>query len=289
MNSQRSHIDPADLAFIAAAARALEHPGRMVGILNTLGRPAESLLKRLPSWAAKSVDRAVRSALTEAVEWAVRTIDPKHPGDHDSEEISDFLLTARGALHTAAAAALGGVSGAFGITALPIELPITTIVILRSIAATARDLGADLGEPATRLECVSVLSLGGPSPADDAMESSYLTSRVGLALLIRDASSYLAGRTAQEASEALARGAAPEMLRLLSAIASRFGYTAAEIASAQMLPIAGAVGGMAINGYFANFFNRIARYHFGLRRLERIYGEEPVQNAYREQMTRLGG
>ena len=47
------------------------------------------------------------------------------------------------------------------------------------------------------------------------------------------------------------------------------------------------MGGAALNGYFANFFNRIAYYHFGLRRLERMYGEETVQRIYREEMRGL--
>ena len=54
-----------------------------------------------------------------------------------------------------------------------------------------------------------------------------------------------------------------------------------------MVPIAGAVGGAALNGYFTNFFNQIAYYHFGLRRLERIYGEEPVQDIYRAELRSL--
>jgi hypothetical protein len=54
-----------------------------------------------------------------------------------------------------------------------------------------------------------------------------------------------------------------------------------------MVPIAGAVGGATLNAYFANFFNQVAYYHFGLRRLERMYGEEVVQNIYREEMRGL--
>jgi hypothetical protein len=90
-------------------------------------------------------------------------------------------------MHVTAAAILGGSGGAMGLAALPFELPVATLVILRSIAAIARDFDADLDDPVTRLECVSVLSLGGPSTSDDAMDSSYLTSRIGLAFLLRDA------------------------------------------------------------------------------------------------------
>jgi hypothetical protein len=197
------------------------------------------------------------------------------------------VVKSRGAVHVTAAAILGGVGGAFGLVALPIELPVTTLVILRSIAAIARDFDADLDDPATRLEWVSLLSLGGPSSSDDAMESLYLTSRLGLALLIHDAGRFIAGKTTFQLSEALARDAAPEVTRLIGAIAGRFGYLALDLAYAEMVPIVGAVGGAALNGYFANVFNQIAYHHFGLRRLERIYGEDAVQRIYREELRQL--
>ena len=105
--------------------------------------------------------------------------------------------------------------------------------------------------------------------------------------MIRDASGLIAGKSTLQLSEALARGAAPEVTRLIAAIASRFGYLVLDLAYAEMVPIAGAVGGAALNAYFANFFNQIAYYHFGLRRLERIYGEEAVQDIYRQELRSL--
>jgi len=288
MNRGSSTIDLIDRAFIAAAVRKLERPGRLVEFLNTMGKPAEAIIKALPAWASSRIERALQQTLLDAVGWATKTLDGSiHSDERNVSMLSNVVVKSRGAMHVTAAAILGGFGGAFGIAALPLELPVTTLVILRSIAAIARDFDADLDDPATRLECVSVLSLGGPSLSDDAMESSYLTSRVGLALLIGDAGRFLAGKSTLQLSEALARGAAPEVTRLITAIAGRFGYLALDLAYAEMVPIAGAVGGAALNGYFANFFNQIAYYHFGLRRLERIYGEEDVQRIYREELRRL--
>jgi len=288
MNRGSSTIDLIDRAFIAAAVRKLERPGRLVEFLNTMGKPAEAIIKALPAWASSRIERALQRTLLDAVGWATKTLDGSiHSDERNVSTLSNVVVKSRGAMHVTAAAILGGFGGAFGIAALPLELPVTTLVILRSIAAIARDFDADLDDPATRLECVSVLSLGGPSLSDDAMESSYLTSRVGLALLIGDAGRFLAGKSTLQLSEALARGAAPEVTRLITAIAGRFGYLALDLAYAEMVPIAGAVGGAALNGYFANFFNQIAYYHFGLRRLERIHGEEEVQRIYREELRRL--
>ena len=277
-----------DRAFIAAAVRKLERPGRLVEFLNTMGKPAEAIIKALPPWASSRIERALQRTLLDAVGWAAKTLDGSiHSDEKNVSTLSNVVVKSRGAMHVTAAAILGGFGGAFGIAALPLELPVTTLVILRSIAAIARDFDADLDDPVTRLECVSVLSLGGPALSDDAMESSYLTSRLGLALLLRDAGRFISGKTTFQLAEALARGAAPEVTRLIAAIANRFGYLVLDLAYAEMVPIAGAVGGAALNGYFARFFNQIAYYHFGLRRLERIYGEDTVQEIYREELRGL--
>jgi hypothetical protein len=266
----------------------LERPGRLVEFLNTMGKPAEAIIKALPAWASSRIERALQRALLDAVGWAAKTLDVSiHPDEKNVSMLSNVVVKSRGAMHVTAAAILGGFGGAFGIAALPLELPVTTLVILRSIAAIARDFDADLDDPMTRLECVSVLSLGGPSLSDDTMESAYLTSRLGLALLLRDAGRFIAGKSTLQLAEALARGAAPEVTRLIAAIAGRFGYMVLDLAYAEMVPIAGAVGGAALNGYFARFFNQVAYYHFGLRRLERIYGEVAVQDLYREELRGL--
>lgn len=288
VNHVPTKIDLIDRAFIAAAVRKLERPGRLVEFLNTMGKPAEAIIKALPVWASSRIERALQRALLDAVGWAAKTLDGSiHSDEKNVSMLSNVVVKSRGAMHVTAAAILGGFGGAFGIAALPLELPVTTLVILRSIAAIARDFDADLDDPATRLECVAVLSLGGPSLSDDAMESSYLTSRLGLALLLRDAGRFISGKTTFQLAEALARGAAPEVTRLIAAIAGRFGYLVLDLAYAEMVPIAGAVGGAALNGYFARFFNQIAYYHFGLRRLERIYGEDTVQEIYREELRGL--
>lgn len=44
------------------------------------------------------------------------------------------------------------------------------------------------------------------------------------------------------------------------------------------------IGGAAINACFTDYFNRIALYHFGIRKLERLYGERVVETTYREEL-----
>ena len=71
---------------------------------------------------------------------------------------------------------------------------------------------------------------------------------------------------------------APAVAALSKEIASRFGSIVYEKIAASAVPIASAA---AINVAFMNYFQKIARGHFILRRLERIYGAERVRAGLR--------
>src|ERR1700746_681884 len=64
-------------------------------------------------------------------------------------------------LHRALATASGAAGGTFGLAALPVELPVSTTIMLRSIADIARSEGEDLSDPEAALACVEVFALGG--------------------------------------------------------------------------------------------------------------------------------
>jgi hypothetical protein len=57
----------------------------------------------------------------------------------------------------------GAIGGAFGLTALAVELPLSTAIMLRSIADIARSEGEDLTMVESRLACLEVFALGGRS------------------------------------------------------------------------------------------------------------------------------
>jgi hypothetical protein len=156
---------------------------------------------------------------------------------------------------------------------LAIELPMTTTIILRSVADIARSEGENLRSVETRLACLEVFALGGRSKADDAAESGYFAVRTALAQAVSEAARYLSRRTTVEKS-------APVLARLLAGIASRFNTVVAEKIVAQGVPVIGAVGGAAVNLAFVRHFQAMARGHFVIRRLERRYGEDDVRELY---------
>jgi len=166
----------------------------------------------------------------------------------------------------------GGLGGAFGIFALPVELPLTTTIMLRAIADIARREGEDLSQVSARLACLEVFALSS-RPTKDRMDIGYYASRTMLARLMTEAASALV-------EKGIAGAAAPAVSSLLAEIGSRFGIVVSDKIGAGSIPVLGAVGGAAINIIFMDHFQHIAEGHFAIRRLERIYGRELVAKHY---------
>jgi len=172
----------------------------------------------------------------------------------------------------------GGVSGFFGIAALPIELPVTTTLMLRAIADIARHQGEDLSTLEARLACVEVFALGAPD-IGRRTDFGYYASRALIGRLAADATGIFIER-------GVANLSAPVVGSLVTEIATRFGVVVTERSVASALPVLGAVGGATVNIIFMNHFQRVARGHFAIRRLERQYGPSVVRQLYAAHATR---
>jgi hypothetical protein len=226
-----------------------------------VGEPIEKGLALLPDNWSKQVAELTQSALSKASAAAAYTLKDS-PGEMPSNM-----------LHKIGAAVSGGVGGAFGIAGMAVELPISTTIMLRSIADVARSEGESIASMETRLACLEVFALGGSSGADDGAESGYFAVRSALAKTVSDASAYIIKKGVSDQ-------AAPAIVKLISRIAQRFGVQVTQKAAAQAVPAIGAAGGAAINALFMDHFQDMARGHFIVRRLEREYGAEDVKAAY---------
>ena len=82
------------------------------------------------------------------------------------------------------------------------------------------------------------------------------------------------------AERGLGAEGAPALVRLIGVLSSRFGIVVSEKVAAQAVPVMGAAGGALINTLFIDHFQNMARGHFIVRRLERIYGHDAVERAY---------
>lgn len=229
-------------------------------LTSAIGRPIGALTRNAPASARRFVARATGAALRGALMVALRTID------------RDRVAKPAGRAHTLAAAATGAFGGAFGFAALPFELPLSTAILMRSIAEIAREEGEDLSEPTGALACVEVFALGGEEK-EAAFESGYFAVRAALAKSVGESVRFVA-------SQGLGAQSAPALVRLMTQIAARFGVIVSEKAAAQAAPVLGAIGGAAVNAAFAAHFQTLARGHFIVRRLERRYGANLVAFEY---------
>jgi hypothetical protein len=72
----------------------------------------------------------------------------------------------------------------------------------------------------------------------------------------------------------------PILLKFITQVAARFGLVVTQKVAAQALPVVGALGGAAVNYAFIEHFQDVARGHFTVRRLGRIYGKEKIRSEY---------
>lgn len=263
-------LSATDLEALAQARRLLEHPGLAARLAGMVGAPIERGLSALPGRLSGTITEITRRSLDKALNVALLTL--KADGPLPAEAAG---RRGRGAdwWHKIAVGTSGALGGAFGVTALAVELPISTTIMLRSIADIARSNGEDLARPEARLECLHVLALGGPSRGDDATDAGYFASRAALAQALHAAAAHLS-------QKGLTSSGAPVMVRLVAEIAARFSVTVSEKALAQAVPVIGALGGAAINALFIDHFQDMGRGHFTVRRLERRYGAHAVREAY---------
>jgi hypothetical protein len=175
--------------------------------------------------------------------------------------------------HKLAVTASGSVGGAFGLPALIVELPLSTTIMLRSIADIARANGENLADVQTQLACLEVFAMGGPTTTDDASESGYFAIRGALARSVTEAAEYIA-------EKGLVEEGAPVLVRFIAQVAARFQVQVSEKAAAVAVPILGAIGGGAVNLLFIEHFQQMSRGHFTVRRLERQYSPERVRLAF---------
>ena len=259
-NSAPAAISFEDQQTLAEAVRLLEYTSLAARLTNLVGATLGAAGNLVPQAVRKVVSKAVDIALRTAMRSALRSMRAKRGAAASHSHLSLATLS-------------GAAGGALGIAALPIELPVSTVLILRAIADIARSEGEDLNDPAVAIACMEVFALGGNSPTDDSMDSGYFTVRAVLAKSVTEAAKYLAAQGA-------AKDSAPILIKLISEIAARFGVIVTHKVAAQSVPVIGALAGAGINYAFMAHFQGLARGHFAVRRLERRYGPPVVRAEY---------
>jgi hypothetical protein len=249
-----------DREALAAAVRRLESPSLAGRLAALAGKPVGLVQWALPATASTAVAKLAKHALERALDVALFSLQNRR-------------FTGGRKLHSGLACTSGAIGGAFGLAALTVELPVSTTIMLRAIAAIAEEEGEDLTDPRTGLACLEVFALGGPTADQTGMEADYFAVRAILARGLVEIGELGIDKGA-------VREGAPVFVRFLTQIAARFGIVVSQKMAAQAVAIVGAVGGAAVNLAFVEHFQDVAQGHFTVRRLERTHGADTVRNEY---------
>ncbi|MGT0193164.1 EcsC family protein [Burkholderia pyrrocinia] len=260
-------LSPEDRDALRRAKQVLESPSLTMKLTGVLGAPVEKMIARLPDFATGKINDATQLALRKCLNIALRTLGKPQTPDAEPEKPSNLL-------HKLAVATTGAAGGAFGFLALPVELPVTTTLIFRSVCDIARSEGEDLGSVDTQLQCLAVLGMGGnPDKQEEDADLGYFVLRGALAQAISKASSDIT-------TKGIAAHSSAAVFKLVQTVASRFSVQVTEQMAAKSIPAIGAVLGATVNTLFIDHFQQMAHGHFTVRRLERKYGPAAVQAAY---------
>jgi hypothetical protein len=237
--------DDAKAELARALARLRDGGGAVVRVAQRLARMGSApLLRGLEAFGAAGLEPVAKASLERAFGIAVLGLPDTYEAAGGTLPGGRFGSAAAAHVATAVSGAVSGAAGLLG--ALP-DAALTTLLIMRQIAAVALAEGEDLSTEGARLACLEVFAL------DSGDEGGYWGAR----LLLRGA----------PIATVLAQAARP------------WGIALTEKLAAQAAPVVGAAGGALVNTAFLAHFRTLARGHFTVRRLERMYGAEAVRAA----------
>lgn len=211
--------------------------GGAVGRATQLGLRGLSLAPGLKAFLQRVTEGAVEQAFRIAI------LGIEREGPVVSRKMRENLAQA--------AVAVSGAAGGFGgFASMAPDIGFTTLTIMREIATIARENGENLNDEETRRACLEVFALRSVATGqrDDGEE----------------------GELGFFAARGLMRG--QPLVMLMAEVSGYYGIALSRKLAAQMVPVAGALCGAALNSAFLAHYRAVARAHFTIRRLERLHG-----------------
>ncbi|WP_172902598.1 EcsC family protein, partial [Escherichia coli] len=123
------HHEEGDLRDLERAVELLEQDTITETLTQLVGTPIDYLMSKLPKGAEEQIYSLVEKSLHKAADAALWSLDNEPNRIASTKTYKVF------------AAVSGAIGGAFGFSALAIELPVSTTIRLRSIADIARSEG----------------------------------------------------------------------------------------------------------------------------------------------------
>ena len=114
-------LPPSQQEALLRAIHDLENQDFAAQLADYAGKPIERVMRLMPKVVTRQINKAVEKAILNCLNVAISSIKPRSKAP-PAQRAASVL-----------AGISGGVSGFFGLAALPIELPISTVIMLRSI------------------------------------------------------------------------------------------------------------------------------------------------------------
>jgi hypothetical protein len=216
---------------------------------NQLALMAGGALDSLPRDVKKFIDEGTASALLQVYN-AAGTVRQ-----------SNYLPELGSWSHKLAATLSGAVGGFGGLSTAAFEIPVTIGTIFALTQKIAQSYGFDPTDEKIRQECIRVFDSGGPLKDDDAVEFSFLGSKVAV--------------TGTAVHSLIAR-VAPNLALVLT-----------QKLGAQAVPVLGSITGAALNHTFISYYEEMAHVRFGLLKLATDFGPDRVRDVFRGEVARL--
>lgn len=176
-----------------------------------------------------------------------------------------FLPTPLRENMTQAFVAVSGAMGGFGgFLSLAPDVGLTTMAIMYEIANIAKENGEDLRSEETQRACLEVFALR------NFVHKKPTTRQANIEQPQKPEEHSEEKELGFFAARSLMRG--QPLVLLIAEVAGQYGIGLSRKFAAQMVPVAGALCGAAINSAFLAHYRAIAQAHFTIRRLERIHG-----------------
>lgn len=262
-------IPEEDLALLHKAKKQLTSVPFVMKALNTLGTPIEKGITLIPEKYQTKITQTIKKALELSVKANLKTLKTNKISSSASNRMYKVVTTGT-----------GFAGGFFGIAGFTADVLLSTKFLMRSIMDIARSQGEDITDPEVQIQCLQVFALGGVSPEDDALDSSYYGTRIALDQALSQLATTMAKQGTKKFLQAIAASTPGAVGGFMNKIISRYSVQVLDKFAAQAIPIVGAATGAGLNLIFLTHFQKIALAHFTIRRLERQYGNEAIMEAY---------
>jgi len=273
-------ISEDDLITLRKAKFDMENLNWTIKVVNIAGNSLEAGVKKIPQKYLQIIQTVTQKALLGIIKTNLLTISKKRKISKPSRNTYKAILTGSGAI-----SGFFGTTSGYGTAIFISEITITTKFLMRTIMDIARSEGEDIYSLEGQLECLQVFALGGQSKDDDGTETSYYVTRSALSSSLKKISASGLKKAINTIVKSFSVLGSNAITVFISKIAARLSILITEKFVAQAVPVIGAIGGGSLNFVFVNHFQKMAKAHFSIRRLERKYGQDIVKSAYEEIKT----